>query len=319
MKNHAFLFQIHKQPSLVKRILKVLEKENHYFFINIDNKVKDKKSFYDELSGIKNVIYMPKMWNVYHCGHSQFLCTIDMLKYAMNYGIDFSYYHQTSGQDYPMRSNEQFDAFFEHTNKSYVCLEGQKFHDEQMLHAYPLRVSYWYPSNPNNIMAHLYYKLHIREVFSRICKRQNINDLWGGWSWFSWNKELVVFILNYIDNHPRFLKRFMYTSAGDELIFNTVIHSHISDLNVEPYMPLRFVAWNLKRKVNSPYRPYTLNEEDYDEIINKQAFFCRKVNLPESEKLLDMIDNQRGQYFDIQTAEHLFPHLAQSPDSKKRE
>lgn len=180
MKNHAFLFQIHKQPSLVSRILRILEKENHYFFINIDEKVKEKRLFYDALSGIKNVVFMPKMWSVFHCGHSQFMCTIDMLKYAMSYGVHFSYYHQTSGQDYPMRSNEQFDSFFEKSDKSYVCLEGQKFHDEQMLHAYPLRVSYWYPANPNNMIAHIYYRSHIRELFSLLFKRQSISGLWGG-------------------------------------------------------------------------------------------------------------------------------------------
>lgn len=134
----------------------------------------------------------------------------------------------------------------------------------------------------------------------------------GGWSWFSWSNELAAFILQYIDRNPDYLKRFMYTSAGDELIFNTLIHKNIDKFAIESYMPLRFVAWNLKRKVDSPYRPYTLNEQDFEEIINKQAFFCRKVSLPESEKLLDMIDNQRGEYFDIESAEHLFPHLLDS-------
>ena len=67
------------------------------------------------------------------------------------------------------------------------------------------------------------------------------------------------------------------------MIFNTLIHRNYKDLNVEPYMPLRFVAWSLKRKVVSDeYRPYTLNELDYDEIIHKQAFFCRKVDEVES-------------------------------------
>ena len=180
MKCHAFLYQVHKQPQLLRRILKVLEKENHYFFINIDAKVKDAKSFDDALRDIKNVVYMPKMWSVFHCGHSQFLCTLDMLRYAMNYKVPFAYFHQVSGQDYPMRSNEQFDAFFESTDKSYMCLEGEAFHKEQMKHNYPLRVDYWYPSNPNSLWAHIYYKLRLRNIFSALFKRKNINDLWGG-------------------------------------------------------------------------------------------------------------------------------------------
>lgn len=179
MKQHAFLFQVHKQPQLLKRILTVLEKENHWFFINLDAKVKDKQSFYEALRGIKNVVFMPKFWSVYHCGHSQFLCTLDMLRYTMGHKVHFDYFHQVSGQDYPMRSNEQFDSFFEGTEKSYMCLEGEEFHVEQMKHNYPLRVDYWYPSNPNGLCAHLYYRLHLREIFSRLFKRECINGLWG--------------------------------------------------------------------------------------------------------------------------------------------
>lgn len=132
----------------------------------------------------------------------------------------------------------------------------------------------------------------------------------GGWSWFSWSRELTQYVLTYIGSHPKYLKRFLHTSAADELIFNTIVHSQLKDLDVESLMPLRFVSWSLKRKLGSnEYRPYTLNHLDYDEIIDKQAFFCRKVDLPESEKLLDMIDAQRGGTFCMDEAEHLFPHL----------
>lgn len=38
MKNHAFIFQVHKSPELFGRIVRVLAKENHYFFVNVDKK-----------------------------------------------------------------------------------------------------------------------------------------------------------------------------------------------------------------------------------------------------------------------------------------
>lgn len=38
MKNHIFLFQVHKQPGLLDRILSHLEAPNHYFAVKIDKK-----------------------------------------------------------------------------------------------------------------------------------------------------------------------------------------------------------------------------------------------------------------------------------------
>ena len=48
-----------------------------------------------------------------------------------------------------------------------------------------------------------------------------------------------------------------------------------------------------------PHRPYILTEMDYDLVVNSKAFFCRKVDEKISAKLLDMIDSQRGQKYNI--------------------
>ena len=47
---------------------------------------------------------------VAHGGYSQIDCTLRLLRKAYDAGMD--YFHLISGQDYPCRSNEEFDAFF---------------------------------------------------------------------------------------------------------------------------------------------------------------------------------------------------------------
>lgn len=127
----------------------------------------------------------------------------------------------------------------------------------------------------------------------------------GGWSWFTWNIQTARYVLKYLDEHPEFYKRFNHTYCGDELIFQTILKPVMNKLKIDGEHPLRFVSWKPRRPIESPYRPYTLNELDYDYVINSAAFFCRKVDLPESSKLLDMIDEQRGNEFDVWKAERI--------------
>ena len=60
------------------------------------------------------------------------------------------------------------------------------------------------------------------------------------------------------------------------------------------------------KKKCAPGRPYILNEEDFLDIINSQAFFCRKVDLQESKKLLDLIDQNRNAKIDFYHCNRIF-------------
>ena len=73
-------------------------------------------------------------------------------------------------------------------------------------------------------------------------------------------------------------------------------------MKIDGRKPLRYVSWNPTHPVKDKYRPYTLDERDFPYIIQSQAFFCRKVDLPISGKLLDMIDEQRCKSFDFDRA-----------------
>ncbi len=56
--------------------------------------------------------------------------------------------------------------------------------------------------------------------------------------------------------------------------------------------------------VDTNYRPFDFTEEDYNYIINSKAFFCRKVDEVKSATLLNMIDAQRGDNYNIEEHKH---------------
>lgn len=180
MKNHAFIFQVHKSPELFGRIVRALAKENHYFFVNVDKKTKNYNGFLKETTGIPNVHFLNERISVHHGGISQVDATLALIKAVIDSGIQIDFIHSMSGQDYPLRSNEQFDEFFERTEKSYMAFEGEEYHHECMKRKYPQRMNLWHFNNNHKLLAKLYRKSHLIDVVSKLIPRQNVNKcLWG--------------------------------------------------------------------------------------------------------------------------------------------
>lgn len=121
--------------------------------------------------------------------------------------------------------------------------------------------------------------------------RHPINHVYAGWSWFSWHRSVAEFVLIYLKEHPDYLKRFHNTACCDELIFHTLLHPYLKQLNINPNNALRYIDWHPTRPYDGRL-PLTLDERDYDSIIDSGALFCRKVDEEHSCKLLDKLDNR---------------------------
>lgn len=90
---------------------------------------------------------------------------------------------------------------------------------------------------------------------------------------------MVGFVLNELQVNKEFFKRFHHTCCCDELVFHTLLAPHIDELNIESHNSLRYINWHkVAPGRNNPGSPLTLNEEEYDDIMQSGAFFCRKVH-----------------------------------------
>ena len=192
-------------------------------------------------------------------------------------------------------SNKEFDEFFEkHNGESFMLYDKPEEHEE------------W--SKPRGKYEQRYMPYHLNDIhINRMVKRliemaihpvehihylrPAIDNVYAGWSWFSWHRSVAEFVLTYLNEHPAYLKCFHNTACCDELIFHTLLHPYINQLNINPNNALRYVDWHPTR----PYEgrlPLTLDERDYDSIIDSGALFCRKVDEEHSGKLLDMLDKR---------------------------
>lgn len=296
---HAFLMEVHKSPELFSRIVKILAADNHHFYVHIDAKVAEMDLFVNAVKDIKNVTFIDRI-KIFHGAVSQIYCEIALFKAAYaNPHID--YFHLISGQDYPLRSNTVFDDFFEkHCGESFTCIEGQSFHDEMMKHKYRMRTELYCP-NEDQKWFRLFLRLTWRMQLM-FHTRRPIPGCWGGWNWKSLHRSVTGHFLDYLEHNPKFLKRFNHTMCCDEIYFATIYKSKMKEMNIKGLMPLRFVSTEPKWHIEETHRPYTMDERDYPDIYPSQAFFCRKVDLPYSSKLLDMIDRSRDEDFDMNCA-----------------
>lgn len=291
--NHIFLIQAHKMPDLLIRTLKHLESENHYFIINIDKKSTCKEEFIQKLQDIKNVIKITN-FSVAHGGVTQITTTIYQMKYCESYPVRFDYYHQISGQDYPVVSNSVFDAAFEKNKSySYIQIDSPDELKSWRKTKYAKRLNHYYL---HDIIQNRF--LHRIKVFSILNRLANkiprsrfdlITPIWGGWNWFLLNNDAVEYILSYLKNNPELLSRLKYTDCADELIFNTLLMNQ-KQCHVISNCSFRYIDWHPKRNYTS--LPLILEECDYDAIVKSGMLFCRKVELGISDGLLALLDNK---------------------------
>lgn len=298
MKQHAFLIMVHKQPALLGRSLKILAAPNHHFFIHVDSKVGGGISLYkDATSNIDNVHFVNDRESVHHCGISHLYALIKMFKEALKSGTDYDFYHIISGQDYPLRSNKQFDDFFENTEHSFMYIDHH--HSRLLKFKYQYWSRGWFPNNTSARWAKMFCKLHLSLIPFIFFRRKAIPNYAGGWDWFSWNRRVMKYVIEFLDENPKLIQRFDHTVCPTEHIFHTILENKSYEFGIEKTNPLRYVSWVPKRELDNKYLPYDLTELDYDRVIDSKAFFCRKVDEKISAQLLNMIDEQRGAEYNL--------------------
>jgi hypothetical protein len=284
--------QVHKEPMLLNRILNRLEHENHYFLINIDSKSLQKVELEAVVKEHNNVLGITKL-NVMHGGFSQISCTVEQMKMALVSPIKFDYFHTISGQDYPCVDADKFDMFFQNNDRSYMMMDTDQDIENWLYSKYKERLEHWKFWDVFN--DPISRKLHIAGVFNRLThwiprKCDFLNEIWGGWNWFSLRRDAVSYLTDYIEEHPDFYYRFKFTHCCDELIYSTILNPVSEKYRIVRRNSLRYIQWHPTRSYKS--LPLILNINELQDIRKSGALFCRKVELQESEALLDALDKQ---------------------------
>lgn len=230
--------------------------------------------------------------SVQHGCYSQVECTLRLIRKAKKIVPNIDYFHLMSGQDYMCVSPHEFDDFFEkHEGQTFMHFDTKEELAKWQDTKYRDRVCTWYFGDmfPSKMIVVRVVKKSLQILFDMLVKRKMIDNIRGGWNWFSWHKSVTDYVLRYCDEHPEYFKRWHYTHCCDELVFHTFLYPKMSELNIVRNS-LRFIEWHPKREYKS--LPLVLKESEYDEIVSSGNLICRKVSLEESKKLMDMLDKK---------------------------
>lgn len=278
---HAYLIMAYNQYELLNYLLRMLDHPQNVIFVHID-----KKSPVIDLEKLTDGVKYSRV-NVYqeikvYWGHfSQTECEIFLLEKALEQDCD--YFHLLSGEDLPLKSQDEIHRFFEMNNgKEYVRFWGPQLSEqsvEWMAHYHPLQ-KYLRISRNGNINSAIVRFDSTIQLVQRIL---NINRIKGheeefqkGATWFSITRGLAEEIIS----KKKWIEgTFKSSRSSDEVFVQTILKNskyaqnrYESSYELDGLMGLHYIDWTRGK-------PYVFRESDFDELVNSGYFFARKFNM----------------------------------------
>ena len=257
-------------------------------YIHIDKKSSLSKENLNKLSSKERVQYVSQQYKINWGGINHLKAILDLIKEAIN-NKENEYFHLITGHDYPIKPLEEFSQFF----------EKNKGNDFMEYHTLPY--SSWPENGMDRLSRYNIYDLldgrtgvneRLIKGFSKLQKAigfkrsfsKNFPPLFGGSTYWSLKRESLEYVFQYMNDHPKYLKRFNYSFCSEEIFFQTILlNSPMKETLINNNM--RFIIWE-ERNGNFPAN---LDSSDYENIKNSDALFARKFEYPVSESLLNKI------------------------------
>lgn len=288
----AYCILAHNNPENLIRLTRAIATPNTHSFVHIDAKsgMKISESENPQITLIKN--RMPVYWGSFHIIEA----TLNTLKEALRHD-DYDYFVVLSGADYPVKSNEFIQNFFEqHAGTNFMSSVAMPGNGKTMD-----RVEFpWLPGSTKTPGV----KAFAKKVINRIIRMLNIKHhlpkpykdftFYGGSAWVAFTRETVEYIVNFAETNPKFQKFFKHVLLPDESYFQTLL------MNTRSKAPQQNAIMYTIWQEGSP-SPETISEKDLPKLQQEEIatsygnitpLFARKFDA-KNNRLLDTIDTWR--------------------------
>jgi len=271
---HAYLIMAHQDTPVLRTLLKLIDDKRNDIFIHID--ARTNFSSKKELEAIiqKSNIYFTDRTKVYWGSYTQIKAEYILFKAAYKKRY-YRYYHLLSGADLPIKNQNEIHQFFDrHDGLEFIGFSK----DAQ---EYKVRYVHLFSSHFREYGTHLLKLLStIRRKYLayQIHHHQYIYhdkdwEIKRGPNWVSITSDFVQELLNH-ENY--FLKHFKHAYCADEIYkqmvawHNPSIRERLYDTHDEFKGCMRLIDWDRGF-------PYTFTILDFNEILNSDKLFCRKI------------------------------------------
>jgi hypothetical protein len=288
----AYLIMAHKDPKQLYRLISRLIDGSSEFFIHID-----KKAIFDQFEILKelgDVVHFTERFDSKWGSYGTIKPYLAGMEAVKNSPKKFDRIILLSGQDYPIKSNEEINSFFENSAYSvfidhFPIPNYKKWPGSDRGGLY--RVDKYYFGTK----WHEFLRSKTMNLLSRyipVLRRKMPNGMkpYTGQTWWILDMYALNYILDYNEKHPEYLAFHKNTFVADELFIQMVIGNSTDQKLKESIenSERRFTIWE---KANSAH-PKILRLSDFDAIANADDLFARKFDENVDAEILEMIDRK---------------------------
>lgn len=278
----AYIISAYKYPEQLIRLITRLQTDSNSFFVHVDKKTPNE--IYQQMvigtQGLSNVFYLKR----HRCNWGDFghvRATLEGIRVIVQNNLLYDYAILLTGQDYPIKSNEQIMAFF------------QEHYGRSFMEHFPLPSDEWEGGGLERISHWHFYLNDHHYIFPQKGARQFLRKFpkqlqpFGGSSYWCLTKPCIDTIYQFIKDNPGFGIYFKHVDVPDEIFFHTILMNsphatHISNDN------LRYIEW----RDPTSGSPAILGQEDFVKLAASPKLFARKFDLRVDSAVLDLIDQQ---------------------------
>ncbi len=281
----AYLITAYNNFKHLERLILALNHKKDSFFIHIDKKAP--KPF--KIAAYSNVTMIPRM-PIWWGGWSHLEAILRLMRESVK--LDFDYYILISGTDYPIRPNKFLYEKLKQGSQFINIITGFQPHKPEW------RVKHYHLDgfdrrNTKSIKTKIYKFIEDQLKNFITKKKYPFSSIYHGSTWWALNSECISYILDYIDNNPKYVKFFKTCWCPEEAFIPTIIGN--SKFLQDCKGNLTFADWS-----TSP-APAIINEEHLELFKNQfvftssygnyEPFFARKFH-DGNHSILDLIDSQ---------------------------
>lgn len=259
----------------------LLDHQQNDIYVHVDKKSEgfDIQQFAN-LTKKSNLVFIDRR-KVAWGGYSLLGCELALLKQASEKHYD--YYHLNAGDCLPIKSQDQFLAFFEEN-------KGQEFLSYQdgvlSRKSFVDRVQYYHffqeligrPKKNDPLVYLNKASLKLQEAIGVNRIRHTKQGIKKGLTWCSITHGLANYFVNL---EPKIRKTYRFTFVPEEICFQTLAWAS----------PFRDKICNNSLRLLDWKRggPYTFRNEDFEQLVNSDCFWARKFNETVDQSIIDRI------------------------------
>ncbi len=263
----AYMILVHRFPEQFKRLFKAIYDADNCYLIHIDKKAD--KVIHEAVEAFLKPytnVFIFKSQNVIWGGYSMVQAELDGMNFLLNTKIEWDYFVNLSGQDFPLRSQKIIREFLSRSKgKNFIKVADQKVNRPDTMN----RIEYYFEEVNDKMSLQKFRRKYL----------DNVTPYIGG-QWMMLTRDCCSFICNSTEV-KKFEDYYKNTLIADESFFQTVL-MNTSYRGILIDDDKRAIVWIPDGDIK--LRPKTFTLSDYTFLSSSDSLFARKFD--------DNIDNE---------------------------